>query len=345
MKYALNEWLYEALLNVDIDKLQGLEKRLMETDIRLEYVLDRKTKRIIAELSEEQIEVLAVAYPGIVQQIPMGLALSAGNIRLLEINQDEYFKGNWKKQTENMLFVRYDQRVNIDELLTVDGMLTRLADTLQWIQQKTGDLPQIDGINELCSKAEGRIYKNGIIDKGKKQRLFDDLKRIRALIGDNNLYVNGMLAAFDKEFPDIIYDNYEKIILDLSDIQVCECSLRDLHKWCVYKLLENCNVDKLEITPKEQLVNKEFLSRLLQAVEYEEEVQKKVCELYQRYFSIKKLYEALNPDMIYTGAYSIIIREYYNESEESDTLICSEDNKAHKNEIENHDGEKKDEKI
>lgn len=320
MSYRRNQWVYKAIENCDVIKLQEFANRLK--DISLLEALDRRCIKLIAKLPEEELVILEKEFSGILKIIPFSEVLVSGNTYLLALNEELYFQGDWEKTVKKLLFLNYKRAVDILELIKSKEGLEKIIIVLEWILEHKEKLPPIDGILELCSKVDIKIgseWKPLIRKKKDREQILLQIKKIRLLTGEKRIVLSDFTT---EDIKNLNFQEYEGVILNMSEEFKYEYGMEQK----IIELIKKCDVSKLEIKNIENLHNKDLLQALLQEVEYVEESQEKLYRLYERFDDTEKLYNGIDEKLIYTGAYTRILELYFQKVEEQDEVIGVERN-------------------
>ena len=310
MKYERNKWIYQAIEEVDIEKLKAFQEQCNDTP--LADVLDRGCRIRLAALSPEQLEKLEQHFHGIIAAIPLDIALAAGNIWLLEQNKERYFRGAWDQELANgLLFCDYQKAVPL-KYFTDEKNQQKVCRTLSWVADHVG-LPSPQGeLDRFCSKIEltsPTIWGSSMTeDERDSLRVF--AKKIRSLQPRRCLYVPVDYVVYCTRWTQEDFDPYDEIMICCCSHDM-ENSKNFPHEFL--HILGECPEEKLTLDHSEELLHgSKLMKTLLKYCGNEDELQEKLCAVLEQslgYQGIEALYQAV--DDTNTGAFSVVMNRYF----------------------------------
>lgn len=316
----INEWIYTLLDNMELEGLREFEKRLKQGS--LIDILDRQAFRIISLMSAEKLVRLEKAFPGIIEKVPFYLALICGNTYILSRNKECYLKENWENTFASYLFLNNNRTRDIEALLETGEGIRKTINLFEWIKENYGRLPKVNGLAELCTKGERVLFFAEPDTKTEsKKQLLKMLQKLRELSGEKQMELGNIGDYLKEEIGAMPYENYEKVVV----------SIRNTPELLI-ELLKHCPIEKIQIKNEEQLLDCDFCDELLNLAAFEDEIQKMLCELYEKYYGIEKLYSLLNDGYSVGAAYKTIILCYFRSPGERDAKIGERMNEEKKEE-------------
>ena len=309
MGKELNQWLRNAIKAKDFMRLDEFQKKLKGG--RLVDVLDRKSIFYMASWWGPDLKTAEQRYPGILARIDFQMALQTRNVYALEANKDIYFADEaWKNTVSRILFLKYDQSLTYSAICKY-GFAEELFLVLDWIHKYVGELPKIDGMDELCSVADLSGFLSYYHEPAFNSNQRGEFVRLRQLCGGKNMIIN-CDDKIKKESSVYDFSKYSEIELIKRDKED-EISAKSFVTALCYILENNYPEDNIVISDLDNLCEEFVLEELAGAIEYNDKLQGQVVLLYRRYNKLKELYGTINETRVSNGAYAGIMQEYYRE--------------------------------
>ena len=315
-----NEIFYDALEKMNMKVLKEVTEFVQKP---LCEMMDLHSWKILASSFQEELEYLEQEFPGTLNEIPFEAALIARNRFLIHRNSGRYFtEEGWQETLHRIMFLERDRLLYIAELEETKH-IRKLINLLEGIAQEVQTIPEIWGLEKLCSGKEMQLYykrhclkQEKSFDKANTQR--DEINEklelfmnLRQITGNHDLRIGSYNDHYDPQvIKEIPFERYRNVVIDLEalDEPVAEEKLRFL--------IINCTADQLEL----ENGDKKHIELLFHRFSADEDLQEKIFQIFAKHGQEKELCTYLEQDNHKYGAFGIIWRKMY-EKEEQDGQI------------------------